>query len=136
MLDFLKFFESVRGCLMDQVTLAKNQMRADNWRSLIQECQQSGQTVVQWCQTNNINIKTYYYWLRKLRTQALAEKELPAPVEHPEQSVAFKQLEVKSPITGTRAAVIIHLPNATLEVTEGTSQQTIQAVLLALQSVC
>jgi len=56
-------------------------------------------------------------------------------VEHPEQPVAFKQLEVKSPVTGTRAAVIIHLPHATLEVTEGTSRQTIQAVLQALQSV-
>lgn len=121
---------------MDQVTLAKNQMRTDNWRSLIQECQQSGQTVVQWCQTNNINIKTYYYWLRKLRTQALAEKELPVPVDALEQPVAFKQLEVKTPIADTRAAVIIHLPQATLEISEGTSQQTIQAVLLALQSVC
>jgi len=85
---------------MDQVTLAKNQVRADSWRSLIRECQQSGLTVVQWCQTNNINTKTYYYWLRKLRTQALAEKELPVPLEHPEQPVAFKQLEVKSPVTG------------------------------------
>jgi len=119
---------------MDQVTLVKNQMRADNWRHLIQECHQSGQTVVQWCQTNNINTKMYYYWLRKLRTQALAEKEL--PVKAPKQPVAFKQLEVKSPVANTCAAVIIHLPQATLEVTEGTSQQTIQSVLLALQSVC
>ena len=95
---------------MDQVTLAKNQMRADNWRSLIQECQQSGQTVVQWCQTNNINTKTYYYWLRKLRTQALAEKELPVPAESLEQPVAFMPLEVKSSITDTQATVIIHLP--------------------------
>ena len=77
---------------MDQVTLAKNQVRADNWRSLIQECQQSGQTVVQWCQTNNINTKTYYYWLRKLRTQALAEMELPVPVEASEPaSRLFRQ---------------------------------------------
>lgn len=121
---------------MDQVTLAKNQVRSDNWRSLIQQCQQSGQTVIQWCQTNNINTKTYYYWLHKLRTQALAENELPVHVEPLEQPVAFKRLEVKSPITDTRAAVIIHLPQATLEISEGTSQQTIQAVLLALQSVC
>ena len=121
---------------MDQVTLAKNQMRADNWRGLIQECQQSGQTVVQWCQTNNINIKTYYYWLRKLRTQALVEKGLPVPGDASKQPVAFKQLEVKSPVANTLAAVIVHLPHATLEITEGTSQQTIQAVLLALQRVC
>jgi len=50
---------------MDQVTLVKNQMLADNWRHLIQECQQSNQIVVQWCQTNNINIKTYYLLVTK-----------------------------------------------------------------------
>lgn len=110
---------------MDQVTLAKKQMRADNWRGLIQECQQSGQMVIQWCQPNNIKTKTYYYWLQ-LRTQALAETALAVPVQAPKQSVAFKQLEAKSPVTNTWAVVIIHLPQATLEITEGTSQQAIQ----------
>lgn len=58
---------------MDQVTLAKNQIRADRWHMLIQTCRQSGQTVVNWCEENNINIKTYYYWLRKLRKQEVSE---------------------------------------------------------------
>ena len=49
---------------MDQVSLAQNQIRVDRWRMLIQTCQQSGQTVVNWCEENDINIKTYYYWLR------------------------------------------------------------------------
>ena len=118
---------------MDQVTLVKNQLRAENWRTLIKTCQQSGQTVVNWCAQNNINTKTYYYWLRKLRTQELDGKVLPVPEEKP---VALKKLEVQAPVANTQAAVIIRLPNATVEVVEGTSQQTIQAVLLALQSVC
>ena len=120
---------------MDQVTLVKNQMRAENWRTLIQACRQSGQTVVNWCEQNNVNSKTYYYWLRKLRTQELDGKELPVPVPD-EKPVAFKKLEVQTPVTNTQAAVIIRLPNAIVEITEGTSQQTIQAVLLALQSIC
>ena len=41
-----------------------------------------------------------------------------------------------SPLSDTKAAVIIRLPNATLEINEGASQQTVQAVLLALQSIC
>ncbi len=120
---------------MDQVTLAKNQIRADRWRMLIQTCQQSGQTVVNWCEENNINIKTYYYWLRRLRKQELCTKELPVPIPE-EKPVMFKQLEMTSPLPGTQAAVIIRLPYATLEIADGTSQQTIQAVLLALQSIC
>lgn len=120
---------------MDHVTLAKNKMRAENWRALIQACQQSGQTVVNWCEQNNINQKTYYYWLRKLRAQELDGKELPVPIPE-ENPVVFKQLEVQTPVAGTRAAVIIRLSSATVEVAEGTSQATVEAVLLALRCLC
>ena len=48
----------------------------------------------------------------------------------------FKKLEVTTPIENTKAAVVIRLGGATVEVNEGTSQQTIQAVLLALQGIC
>ena len=120
---------------MDQVTLAKNQLRAENWRNLISECQQSGQTVVNWCEENNINTKTYYYWLRKLRKLELSQKELPVPIPE-SKPVVFRQLEVKPPLEGTRAAVIIHLPAATIEVADGTSQATVEAVLQALKCLC
>ena len=121
---------------MDQVTLVKNQVRAQNWYKLIEECQGSGQTVVSWCKENDVNIKTYYYWLRKFRQQEIEKRQLPVITELPEKPVTFQRLEVQSPVPNTKAAVIIRMGSATVEVTEGTSQQTIQAVLLALQSVC
>lgn len=98
---------------MDQVTLAKNQMRSENWRSLISACQQSGQTIVNWCHENGINTKTYYYWLQKLRKQELSSKELPIPVSE-NKPVVFRHLGVKTPIERTWAAVTIHLPSATI----------------------
>lgn len=48
----------------------------------------------------------------------------------------FQKLEVQAPVQSTKAAVIIRLPNAVLEINEGASQQTVQAVLLALQNIC
>ena len=120
---------------MDKVTLAKNQLRAENWRGLISACQQSGQTVINWCAQNCINVKTYYYWLRKLRARELEEKELLLPVPEQKQ-VVFKQLEIQAPVAGTQAAVIIRLPSATVEVAEGTSLSTIEAVLTALKCLC
>ena len=120
---------------MDPVTLAKNQIRADRWRMLIQTCQQSGQTVISWCEENNVNIKSYYYWLRKLRKQELCAKELPIPIPE-EKPAVFEKLEVQTPVPDTKAAVIIRLNGTIIEVNEGTSQQTIQAVLLALQNIC
>ncbi len=30
----------------------------------------SGMMVVRWCEQNNVNIKSYYYWLRRIRSLA------------------------------------------------------------------
>ena len=34
---------------------------------MVKTCRRSGLTVQQWCNSNGINIKTYYYRLRKVR---------------------------------------------------------------------
>ena len=48
---------------MDQVSIAKSELRFQQWTKLVAECQSSQMTVKAWCELNNINIKTYYYWL-------------------------------------------------------------------------
>lgn len=122
---------------MDQVTNIKNQFRAEQWAGIIRECQASNQTVVSWCAEHDVGLKSYYYWLRKLRMAEIQKTEptVLAEVKN-EVPAVFKKLEVQSSVPNTQAAVIIRLNGATIEVNEGTSQQTIQAVLLALQSVC
>lgn len=81
-----------------------------------------------------IFIRPKYKYLKQSR-QELGD-HLTAPVTYPEKPVVFQKIEAQTPALETQAAVIIRLSSATLEVREGTSQQTIQAVLLALQSVC
>lgn len=124
---------------MDKIANVKSQLRLQQWTKIISDCQASDMTVVAWCEANNINIKSYYYWLRKVRNHTLEQmpqltENLPAAIA--DDPVTFKRLDVQTPISGTTAAVIIRLPNATVEVSEGTSQQTVQAVLMALQAVC
>lgn len=122
---------------MDQVTNFKNNYRAEHWAGLIHECQESGQTVVSWCYEHEINIKSYYYWLRKLRLASLNRADsLPCTLNSTTDTVAFKKLEVMAPLPDTKAAVIIRMNGATVEVNEGASLQTVQAVLLALHSLC
>lgn len=119
---------------MDQVTRVRKYIKREQWKTLIQECQSSGMTVSAWCKANDICEQTYYRNLKVLREELC--NNLPVPLPNTEKPTVFKKLEVASPIPNAQAAVIIRLPQATLEITEGTSQQTIQAVLLALQSVC
>lgn len=122
---------------MDYVTNFKNNYRAEHWEELIRECQESGQTVVSWCSEHEINIKTYYYWLRKLRLASLNQTDsLPCTLNSDTEAVVFKKLKVVTPIPNNKAAVVIRMNGATVEVNEGASRQTVQAVLLALQSLC
>jgi hypothetical protein len=120
---------------MDQVSIMKRQLRTEEWHKRIQECQASGVPVTHWCKQNGICEQTYYKYLKRFREEII--ESLPVPVvPEEEKPTVFKKLEIQSPIPDTRPAVIIRLLNATLEINEGTSQQTVQAVLLALQSIC
>ena len=119
---------------MDKVSIVKRQFRVEEWRKRITECQASGIPVSHWCKQNGYCEQTYYKYLKRIREEMV--DALPVPVTEQSEPAVFKRLEVQTPVPGTRAAVIIRLNGATVEISEGTSKQTIQAVLLALQSVC
>ena len=124
---------------MDKVTATKTEIRLQHWAKLIAECQSSQMTVKAWCEQQGIVPKTYYYWLRKVRERALENAPVPVNSTAPattEPPVKLRKLEVKPPVSGMQAAVIVHLPQATVEVAQGTDQQTVEAVLLALKCIC
>ena len=54
---------------------ARRITRINEWRQLIHERQQSGQSVRAWCLQNGIRENSYYYWLRIIRREALRETE-------------------------------------------------------------
>ena len=56
---------------MDQISLMKSNIKYDYWKKTIEDCQASGKTVVSYCKENNVNEKTYYYWLRIILQYAL-----------------------------------------------------------------
>lgn len=119
---------------MDRVAIVKEQVRKEQWKKLISECQASGVSVRSWCETNGICVQTYYRNLRRFREEIC--ESLPIPATEPENPAVFKKLEVQTPAPSLQAAVIIHLSAATIEVRNGTSQQTVEAVLLALKNIC
>ena len=52
---------------MDRISQIKNELLMKEWAAMVRECRSSGLTVKDWCMNNGINIKTYYYRLKRVR---------------------------------------------------------------------
>lgn len=65
------------------ITTVKQELRLQEWMEQIKAQQESGMTVAAYCAQNGINIKTYYYHLRKVREQCLASEPAIVPVSVP-----------------------------------------------------
>lgn len=102
---------------MDKVTAVKSEYRMRQWMAKIEECRVSGTSVKAWCEANNINIKSYYYWLRKIRNMVCEEAEVQAIVP----------VQIKRRVSA--AAVTVSMGGIILEIADGTSSETIGAVL-------
>lgn len=72
---------------MADVLAVRDEYRLRNWMEIIRECQNSGLSNREFCAQRGIAEKTYYYWLRKVRTAAAASIE-PQLVRLEESKVA------------------------------------------------
>ena len=52
----------------------KSELRHREWKEQIQECQNSGQTVKEWCKSRGISPGTYYNRLREVREEMLSRQ--------------------------------------------------------------
>lgn len=87
-----------------------NAIRSNNWAAIIQERQNSGQTIRQWCADNNISEGAYYYRLHKLREQMInaAAAQAASGPESQDSSPEFVRVPdavVSAPAGGTALRV-------------------------------
>ena len=89
---------------MADVLAVRDEYRAQNWAMVIQECSNSGLSNREFCRQRGISEKTYYYWLRKLRTQ-MAEVAGPqlvqlesTPVQEDMLQIQYRGAELKLPV--------------------------------------
>ena len=88
---------------MADVLAVRDEYRAQNWAMVIRECSNSGLSNREFCRQRGISEKTYYYWLRKLRSQ-MAEAAAPqlvpldpAPVQDDMLQIQYRGAELKLP---------------------------------------
>ena len=120
---------------MDQLTIATDKCRSELWLERIHECRTSGMTVVNWCATNDINIKSYYYWLRKLKREAF---EL-LPVKQDQALSAISETafaEISQQVRKNSSVIRVSLNDIMIEIPDGADSSTISDVLCTVKKLC
>lgn len=102
------------------------------WSKIIQACQASELTNAAWCEQNHINLKTYYYWLRRIRMLSCGAEEPAGQVEQSIVALPFKPTSYSN----SSAAIMIRMPTITIEIHNGASKDSIEAVLAAMKTTC
>lgn len=102
---------------MDEISIVKKQVQKAEWTEIIRKCSESGLTVSEWCRENGINLKTYYYHLRKIRKEIC--EQIPVPVMTvPEESHSVK----------------ISIGDMIAEIPEGISEQMMTSLIRAMRN--
>ena len=106
---------------MTDVLAVRDEYRAQNWAMVIQECNNSGLSNREFCRQRGISEKTYYYWLRKLRSQ-MAEAAGPQLVQLDSVPVADDMLQIQ-------------YRGAELKLPSGVDIEAVAALLRSLQAL-
>ena len=87
---------------MGDILAVRHEYRQIQWAAVIQECKASGLTNKEYCIRHGLSEKSFYFWLKKLRTHIVASApelvplEVATPVEE-ELQIRYRGAELKLP---------------------------------------
>ena len=130
---------------MDISTLTPDkQVKLQYWLDVIRQCRASGLTNQVWCEQHDISLKSYYYWIAKIRKLAL--EELPRkrngsrPVMEqtvllPDAAAEFTEVSLRGRQDSCAApAAVLHIDSVTVDLFEDTPRELLEAILKAVRS--
>ncbi len=83
---------------MDQIS---HTVRNSRWKDIVLQCQNrsAGMSAKQWMIENQVSEKSYYYWQRKLRTEAFKQMDHSSllPVAQGTSEVSFAEIRIPEP---------------------------------------
>jgi len=96
------------------ITTVKRDVQLQEWTEQIKAQQESGMTVTAYCAQNGINIKTYYYHLRKVRERCLEAEPAIVPVAVPRATTDIRiekngmQISLPADISADTLLALVH----------------------------
>lgn len=121
------------------------QVKLQCWLDVIRQCRASGLTNQAWCMQHGISLKSYYYWLSKIRKLALEELPRksygaglstdPDPIAPVGAVSEFAEVSVPDQASfRINTAAVIHIGKISVEVFEHTSNEQLVSILKVVQS--
>ncbi|MDL2248356.1 hypothetical protein LJB89_01515 [Tyzzerella sp. OttesenSCG-928-J15] len=109
----------------------KHQIKLAQWRGIVYECRNSGIAVKTWCKNNQINVSTYYRWQKLVWESGSQHTALSqaSPAE-----TTFAEYRPQMNYSNSSAAIILQLGEIRLEIQNGASPETIEAVIHIITS--
>ena len=114
---------------MSKISEAKKQLRLNEWIEMYRRYQESGKTILEWCQEENLSSKTFYYRLRKVRENLLESQERHeiVPVQtNGIEAVSVSKAAPSQPIVIRAGGIVAELP-------ANISPETLSAVIKGLR---
>ena len=116
-----------------------HEVRLQQWSKTVKECRSSGKSVKSWCDGQNINIKTYYYWQKKVcqaTCRELAMNHLqPSTAVNAAPIPVFAEFRKPEPPSG-QLALTIQRDHLEIQIYRGADAVIVETVLQAIRNLC
>ncbi len=112
-------------------------LRLEEWKQQVEECQSSGKSVSAWCEENGLKPKTYYYRLNKVRDAVC--RELTAIKNQdikPNVSPSFAEVSIKRNGNKNEPAITLRIGNTEVDIHNGAEPAVIENTLRILGDLC
>ncbi len=112
---------------------AKHESYINVWRERVMVCRSSGKTIADWCEENGINLKTYYYWQKRVWDKEIMDLSPETKTKLLEsRSVQFAQVNLGPIDPISDADIVIRKDAWTVEIRNTASPNLLSTVLEAV----
>ena len=118
---------------MSEIMEIRQQVRLNQWSTMVRERDESGLSVKAYCKQAGIATKTYYYRLRRLREAAVkhAQTAIAQPESQPE--LVPYTLPTEFSTEPMAQSIVIKTADATVEIPVNTNPEVVTAVVSFLR---
>lgn len=119
--------------ILTTMKAAKHEIQKQQWREMIKRHKESGLTIRQWCEENNISHGKYYYWLRVIREESLIQAGTLAVSGQTQFAELKRTIEEKSQSPHNGTCAVIRSNGNEVEILNGADPNTLEAILKILR---